>query len=76
MKEKIDSYFKKKKREMALKILKDNLPIIFGVLAFVIALIAFKIVKKKAKKKIKAKIKDAVKTEIDNIRAQESEDDI
>ena len=59
MKDRIDKYIKKKKREAALKIIKDNLPAILCVLGVILALIVFKIIRKKAKKKVKAKIKEA-----------------
>ena len=60
MKDRIDKYIKKKKREAALKILMDNLPAILGVLGVILLLIVLKILKKKAKKKVKAKIKASI----------------
>ena len=75
MKERIEKYIKKKQRERALKMLKDNIPVILGVLGLIILLIVLKILKKKAKKKVKAKIKETIKSGIDSIRDKESSSD-
>ena len=66
MKEKIDRYIKKKKREKIIKMLKENMFVILGVIAILIALIVLKILKKKAKKKIKTKIKESIKNKVDS----------
>ena len=72
MKEKIDNYLKKKKREKIIKLLKDNIWVILGVVGVLIALIVLKILKKKAKKKIKAKIKETVRDRVNNSSEEES----
>ena len=66
MKEKIDRYIKKKKREKIIKLLKDNRFVILGVVALLIALIVLKILKKNAKKKIKTKIKESIKNKVNS----------
>ena len=77
MKDRIDAYIKKKKREAALKILKDNLPLILGILGVFIALIVLGILKKRAKKKVKAKIKESIRNRRhpDDFDDEESEDE-
>ena len=72
MKERIEKYIRKKRREKAIKMIKDNIFIILGVLGLIILLIILKILKKKAKKKVKAKIKETNKSGIDSIRDKES----
>ncbi len=67
MKEKIDKYIAKKRRKAIIKLIKKNLPTIFGVLAVIIILIVLKVVKKKTKKKVKAMIKDSIKKEISSL---------
>jgi hypothetical protein len=61
MKEQIEKYIRKKRREKIIKILKDNIFVILGAVGILILLIVLKILKKKAKKKIKAQIKDSIK---------------
>ena len=78
MKEKIDRYIKKKKREKIIKLLKDNMFVILGVIALLIALIVLRILKKNAKKKIKESIKNKVNSNSsldDYTDAEELEDD-
>lgn len=75
MKERIEQYIKKKQRERVLKMLKDNIPVILGVLGLIILLIVLKILKKKAKKKVKATIKETIKSGIESIRDKESSSD-
>ena len=75
MKDRIEKYIKKKQRERALKMLKDNIPVILGVLGLIILLIVLKILKKKAKKKVKAKIKETIKNGIENIKDKDSSSD-
>ena len=72
MKERIEKYIRKKRREKAITMIKDNIFIILGVLGLIILLIILKILKKKAKKKVKAKIKETIKSGIDSIRDKES----
>ena len=72
MKERIEKYIRKKRREKAIKMINDNIFIILGVLGLIILLIILKILKKKAKKKVKAKIKETIKSGIDSIRDKES----
>ena len=67
MKERIEKYIRKKRREKAIKMIKDNIFIILGVLGLIILLIILKILKKKAKKKVKAKIKETIKSGIDSM---------
>ena len=57
MKERIVRYIRKKKREKALKLVKDNIFVILGALGILILLIILKALKRKAKKKVKAKIR-------------------
>ena len=61
MKEQIEKYIRKKRREKIIKILKDNIFVILGAVGILALLIVLKILKKKAKKKIKAQIKDSIK---------------
>jgi hypothetical protein len=61
MKEQIEKYIRKKRREKIIKILKDNIFVILGAVGILILLIVLKILKIKAKKKIKAQIKDSIK---------------
>ena len=68
MKEQIRKYIAKKKREAALKVLKDNIFVILGALGILILLIVLKILKKKAKKKVNAKIRTSVKNKVESIR--------
>ena len=67
MKERIEKYIRKKRREKAIRMIKDNIFIILGVLGLIILLIILKILKKKAKKKVKAKIKETIKNGINKL---------
>ena len=66
MKERIEKYLRKKRREKAWKMLKDNIFVVLAAFGIVIALIVLKVLKKKAKKKVKAKIKESIKNGIDS----------
>ncbi len=61
MKKKIERYIKKKRREILVKVLKDNIVVIIGALALIIALIILRIFTKKAKKKAKAKVRKSIR---------------
>jgi len=66
MKERIEKYLRKKRREKAWKMLKDNIFVVLVAFGILIALIFLKVLKKKAKKKVKAKIKKSIKNGIDS----------
>ena len=66
MKERIEKYLRKKRREKAWKMLKDNIFVVLAAFGILIALIVLKVLKKKAKKKVKAKIKESIKNGIDS----------
>ena len=70
MKARVDNYLKKKKREMILNIIKENIPIILAVVAIITGLITFKVLKRKAKKKVKAKIRSSIKSGVEEMRAR------
>lgn len=70
MKERIEKYIKKKQREKAIKMLKDNIPVILGVLGLIILLVILKILKNKAK------IRKTIKREIGNIKVSASADSL
>ena len=73
MKECIEKYLRKKRREKALKVLKDNIFVVLAAFGIVIALIVLKVLKKKAKKKVKAKIKESIKNGIDSAINKDSD---
>ena len=75
MKERIERYIRKKKREKALKLVKDNIFVILGALGILILLIILKALKRKAKKKVKAKIKSAVKEKVGSMRNKDDSSD-
>ena len=66
MKDKIEKYIRKKKRDAAKKIIKYNMPTILAVLAVLMLFIILKIVAKKAKKKAKSWIVNTIKESINN----------
>ena len=68
MKTKIERYLRKKKRQAALKLLKDNILIVLGALGIIILLVVLKVLKRKAQKKVKAKIKSSIKEGMSSIR--------
>ena len=73
MKECIEKYLRKKRREKVLKMLKDNIFVVLAAFGIVIALIVLKVLKKKAKKKVKAKIKESIKNGIDSAINKDSD---
>ena len=75
MKERIERYVRKKKREKALKLVKDNIFVILGALSILILLIILKVLKRKAKKEFKAKIKGAVKEKVSRMRNKDDSSD-
>ena len=75
MKERIVRYIRKKEREKALKLVKDNIFVILGALGILILLIILKALKRKAKKKVKAKIKSAVKEKVGSMRNKDDSSD-
>ena len=73
MKERLEKYLRKKRREKAWKMLKDNIFVVLAAFGIVIALIVLKVLKKKAKKKVKAKIKESIKNGIDSAINKDSD---
>ena len=76
MKDRLEKYIRKKKRDAAIKIIKDNMPTILGALAVLMMFIILKVVAKRAKKKVKTWIVDTIKENINNTKtASECADD-